>query len=105
MGLYKAVDVDHSLGKGLRGFLRQIVTDATRDDSVRVFAREFLGIGTGTRVWCTIGITFKGNGGHGDDRTFGQPLFQIVVFRLAFSQAEPPAVIMDGDGDMVRVVL
>jgi hypothetical protein len=49
-------------------------------------------------------ITFKGNGGHGYDRTFGQPLFQIVVFCLAFSQAEPTAAIMDRDGDMVRVV-
>jgi hypothetical protein len=29
------------------------------------------------------------------DRAFGKPLFQIVIFRLAFSQAEPPAVIMD----------
>jgi len=38
-------------------------------------------------VWCTIGVTFKGNGWHGDDRAFGKPLFQIVIFRLAFSQA------------------
>src|SRR5918994_1927677 len=55
-------------------------------------------------VGCTIGITFKGNGRHGDDRTFGKPLFQIVIFRFAFSQAEPPAVIMDHDADVIRVV-
>jgi hypothetical protein len=36
-------------------------------------------------MWCTIGITFKGNGGHRDDWAFGKPLFQIVIFRLAFS--------------------
>ena len=55
-------------------------------------------------MWCTIGITFKGDGRHGDDRTFGKPLFQIVIFRLAFSQTEPPAVIMNHDADMIRVV-
>ena len=66
--------------------------------------REFLGIGTALRIWCTIGITFKSNGRHGDDRAFGKPLFQIVLFRFDFSQAEPPAVIMDHDADMIRVV-
>jgi hypothetical protein len=55
-------------------------------------------------VWCTIGITFKGNGGHGDDRAFGKPLFQIVIFRLALSQTEPPTVIMDHDADVIRIV-
>ena len=35
---------------------------------------------------------------------FGKPLFEIVVFRLAFSQSDPPAVIMDHDGDVIRVV-
>ena len=34
----------------------------------------------------------------------GEPLFQIVIFRLAFGQAEPPAVIVDHDGDVIRVV-
>jgi hypothetical protein len=80
------------------------VPDTTLDDPVRIFAREFLGIGTDVWVRCTIGITFEGNGGHGDDRTFGKLLFQIVIFRFAFSQAEPPAVVMDHDVDMIRVV-
>jgi hypothetical protein len=48
------------VGEGLRSFLRQIVPDAALDDSVRVLAREFLGIGTTVRVWCTIGICFSG---------------------------------------------
>jgi hypothetical protein len=73
------------------------VTDAALDDPVRVFAREFPGIGTGVWMWCPIGITFKGNGRHGDDRAFGEPLFQIVIFRFAFSQVEPPPIIMDDD--------
>ena len=78
--------------------------DAAVDDPVRIFAREFVGIGTAVRVWCTIGVTFKGDGRYGDDRACSKPLFQIVIFRLAFSQAEPPAVIMDDDADMIRIV-
>ena len=38
-----------------------------------------------------------------DDRKFGEPLFQIVIFRLAFSQTKPPAVIVDHDADVIRV--
>jgi hypothetical protein len=98
------INVDDGLGKGLRGFLRQIVPDAVLDDPVLIFAREFLGIGTGIRVWCTISIPFKGNGGHGDDRAFGKPPFQIVIFRLAIGQAKPPAVIVDDDLDMIWIV-
>ena len=60
--------------------------DAAIDGSVRIFAGEFLKIGAGLRVWRTIGIAFKGNGGHGNDRTYGEPLFQIVIFWLALVQ-------------------
>src|SRR5215510_11681727 len=69
-----------------------------------VFAREFFGVGTGVRVWRAIGVTFKCDGGHGDDRTFGKPLFKLVILPLAFSQANSPAVIMDDDTDMIRVI-
>ena len=79
------VDIEHRLGKGPRRFLRQIVPDAAFDKPVRIFAREFFGIRTGLRMRRTIGITFKSNGGHSDDGSFGKPLFQLVIFRLAFS--------------------
>ena len=36
--------------------------------------------------------------------TCGKPLLQIVILRLAFGQAEPPAVIVDHDADVIRVV-
>ena len=51
-----------------------------------------------------IGIPFKGNRGDGDDRGFGKPLFQFVVFRLALGQALPPAIIVNHDCDMIRIV-
>src|SRR5712664_1927235 len=42
------VNFDDSLGKGLRGFLRHIVANAF-EDSVRIFAGEFMGIGCAIR--------------------------------------------------------
>jgi hypothetical protein len=98
------VDIDDSLGKGLGRFLGQIVPDAARDDPVFIAAREFPDIGTDVRVKCPIGIVFQGNRGHGDVRKFGEPLFQLIVLRLAFSQSEPIAIKMDHDADMIRVV-
>ena len=52
----------------------------------------------------TIGITFHRYGGHGDDRTFGQPFFQIIIFRFAFGEALPPAVVVDDDFNVVWIV-
>src|SRR5208337_4368265 len=51
-----------------------------------------------------VGVAFQRDRRHAYDRRFGEPLLQIVVFRLALSQPEPPAVIMDHDADMVRIV-
>jgi hypothetical protein len=80
------------------------VPDAALKDPVRICAREFFGIGTTVRVWRTIGITLQRDGGHSDDGPCGQLLFKLVIVPLAFSQADPPAVIMDHDADMIRVV-
>jgi hypothetical protein len=98
------VDIDDRLGKVPRCFLRQIVPDTARDEAVFIAAREFPGIGTGLWMRCPIGIAFQRNRGHADVRSFSEPLFQLIIFRLAFSQPEPPAVIVDHDADMIRVV-
>src|SRR5262245_10423049 len=98
------VDFGDSLGKGLRRFLRQIVPDASSDESVRILAGKFLGIRDGVRTRRTVGITLKGNRRYGDHRKFRKPLFQIIVLRFAFSQSEPPPVIMDDDTDVIRIV-
>src|SRR5262245_42585905 len=100
----KRVGVHNRLGKGLRRLLGQVVANAAGDSSVYVFAGEFFGIGAGLRMWRTIGIAFKRDGGHSNDRRFGQPLFKLVILRLAFSQSEAPAVTMDHYLDMIRVV-
>lgn len=80
------------------------MADTAGDDPVRVSAREFLGVGTAVGMGCAIGITLKGNGRHCDHGSFGQPVFQNVIFRLAMYQAEPPTVIVYDDTDVIRVI-
>jgi hypothetical protein len=77
------------------------VPNTALDGPVRIFAGELLGIGTGVCVRRTVRVTLKGDGGHGDGRTFGKPLFEVVVFRLALGQVQPPAIIVDGNSDVI----
>src|SRR5277367_6688597 len=72
-------DVDARFGEGVRSLLRQIVPDAALDEPMRVFARELLGVGTRVRVSRAIGVGFESDRGHGDGRTFGEPVFQVVI--------------------------
>jgi hypothetical protein len=51
-----------------------------------------------------IGIAFKRDGRHSDDRGLGKPPFQLVISRLAPGEIEPPTVIMDDDRDMIGIV-
>src|SRR5579859_3862123 len=98
------VDVDDRLGERLRGFLRQVVPDAAGDEPVRIFARELAAIGGRVRVRRAVGVAFEGDRGHGDDGTCGKSVFQVVIFALAVSQAEPPAVIVNNHVDVIGVV-
>jgi hypothetical protein len=101
----QSVDIHDGLRECLGSFLRQIVTDSTRDQPVRIFAREFIAEGTFVRrMWRTVGIALKRNGGYSDDGTRGKSLFQIVIFRFALSQAEPKAVIVNNDAYVIWVV-
>lgn len=100
----KTIDVHHRLGKCFRSFLGKIVTNAAFDEPVRIFTREFTSVGASVGVWCTIGVSFHGNCWHSDDRRFGKPLFQIVIFWFALSQVESPTVIMNCDADVVWVL-
>src|SRR5512140_2613041 len=55
-------------------------------------------------MWCTVGIALKRDSGHVDDGGLCEPFFQIVILRFAFSYAEAPTIVVDDDGDVVRVV-
>jgi hypothetical protein len=97
-------DVDNRLGESLRRFLRQVVPYAALDQPMRIPAGEFLRVGTGVRVRGTVGVALERYGGHCDHREFSKPPFEVGVFRLPVSQAEPPAVIVNDDSNLVRVV-
>ena len=97
-------DVDDSLSEGLRCFLRQVVPNATLDEPVLVPAREFVRVRAGFQVRCAIGITFERNSRDGDDGALRERLFKLGIFRLTLSQAEPPAVIVDDDVDVIRII-
>jgi hypothetical protein len=98
------VGIHDSFGKRLRSFLRQIVSHAARDRTLRIFAGEFSRISTGIRVWGAIGVAFHGDGRHGDHGTLRQSLFQVVILRFTFRQAQPPTVVVDDDCNMIRIV-
>ena len=101
----KAVDVDHGLREGLRGFLWQIVADAAGDDAAVIFAGEFLAIGRWVRrVRRTIGVAFEGDGGHGDCGKLRELLFEFVILRFAVSKSEAKAVVVNHDGDVIGIV-
>src|SRR6476661_5909422 len=66
--LTETVDVDDGLGERLRRLLRKVVTDATRDVSVLVLAREFPSVGAGLGMGGAVGVALHGDRGHPDDR-------------------------------------
>ena len=76
---------------------------AALDHPVLVFAGEFAGVGTGVQVRRAVGVALQGDSGHGDGRKFGEPPLQVIVLRFA-RHAEPPAVIVDHDRDVIRIV-
>jgi hypothetical protein len=80
------------------------VSDAPRDRSVRVFAQELVCVCAWIRVRCAVGVAFECNRWNRNRRALGQAAFKIVISHLAFSQTEAPAVIVDDDVDMVRIV-
>src|SRR5258708_3902411 len=96
------VDLDDGLGEGLRSFLRHVVADALQD-AVRIPARKHVRIGLAVRRR-TVEVAGARDRGHGDDWPLEELRLQLVVPRLAGGKAEPPAVVVDDDADVIRVV-
>src|SRR3954452_20876294 len=55
-------------------------------------------------MWCAVGIALERDGRDADCRACGEPFPQSVILLLAFGRAKPPAVIMNDDVDVIRVV-
>jgi hypothetical protein len=51
-----------------------------------------------------ISVTLHCDGGHADDGLLGKPFLKLVISRLALDETEPPAVTVDHNRDMVRIV-
>ena len=64
--------------------------------------REFFAIASViVRVRRAVGIAFKGDCRHGDGWSLKQVLFKVVVLRFSLSQVEPPAIVVNDDGEAV----
>ena len=53
---------------------------------------------------CAVRLPLHRNVRDGDNLTFGEPLFQIIIFRFALSESKPPTVIVNRDVDVVRII-
>src|SRR4029450_9529766 len=51
-----------------------------------------------------VGVSLKRDRGDGDDRTRGEPPFEIAEPALPVGEAESPAVVVDHDRDVIRVL-
>src|SRR6185295_3716712 len=79
-------------------------SDASVDRPVRILAGEFLRIRTGIRMRRAIGIAFHGNCRHGDDRTCGESILQIVISCLAVNEAKTPTVSVNHYLSMIPIL-
>src|SRR5262249_61183306 len=55
-------------------------------------------------MWGAVGVALECDCRDRNFRSLRKPPFQIVVFCIAFGEAEPPAVIMNDDRDVIRIV-
>ena len=80
------------------------MSNTARDGAMLILATEFLGVGARLGMRRTVRVALERDGRNLDDRKSGELLFQIVVFRFTFRDAKPPAIVMDRNGDMIRIV-
>src|SRR5258705_11598589 len=81
-----------------------MVADASGDSPVRVFAREFLHIRIRLQVRRAVGVAFKCDRRPRDPWSRTKRFFKFVIFPFAISQSEPPAIIVNRDPDVIRIL-
>src|SRR5262249_52810188 len=95
--------VDDGFRKGLGRFLGQVVPDAAGDQPMRILAGELAAVVGRFGMRRAVGVALERNGRHRDRRTDGKPLFQVVILPLTVGQSLPPAIIVDGNRNVIRV--
>src|SRR5215475_5154284 len=55
-------------------------------------------------MWSTVRVAFKRNRGHGNVWELGEPRLERIVPRLALGEPEAPPIVVDRNGDVVRIV-
>ena len=56
------------------------------------------------RMRCAVRVALERDRGHGDDGAAREPLLQFRAVGFAFGEPESPAVVVDHDRDVVRIV-
>src|SRR5437763_1248256 len=100
----KCAHVENCLGKSVRSFLRQVVADATGNDAVCVFAQELLRVRAGVWMRRAIRIALQRDRRDTDRWRGGEPRFHFVIPGLAVSQAKSPAIVVDHNVYVIRIV-
>ena len=77
--------------------------NAAGDDLVRIFTGELFGVGARLRVRRAVGVAFHRDRRHGNYWSLGEAFFEFVVLGFAVRQAEPPAIIMNHDGNVIGI--
>src|SRR6476469_4423828 len=55
-------------------------------------------------MWRAVRVAFQRDRRYGDRRKLTEAFLDVVVFPFAVGEAEAPAIVMDDDGDLIRVV-
>src|SRR5215510_9406340 len=55
-------------------------------------------------MWSAVRVAFKRDRGHGYAWELGEPRLERVVLRLAFGEPEAPPIVVDRNGDVIRIV-
>lgn len=80
------------------------MADAAGDVAMLVLAGKHAGINFGLRMRGGVLVAFECNCRGRDHRAVGKLFLECVEAGFPFDQVQPPAIVMDDDSDMVRVV-
>src|SRR5215813_1242508 len=55
-------------------------------------------------MWSAVRVAFKRDRGYGNVGELGEPRLERIVLRLTFGQPETPPIVVDRNGDVIRIV-